>query len=221
MRTIIKAITSFLTDDSTKYPTAQVSSNGEAWNAQRMGVYGVSSHPPLDSLALVLSPSGRVDDTLALIDDVVGRFKPLAEGEVQIGNYLTRSNVLFAEDGSIIISVVDGGNYRLTLDNGELNVEVNGGGFTLTSSGNVDVSTQGNMTGSAQGNVTVTAGGVAQVQAPTIQVIGDVTVTGNLTVSGIVTGTTDVVGGALGVSLSTHTHGISAGSSAGTTTPPT
>lgn len=70
------------------------------------------------------------------------------------------------------------------------------------------------------GGVQVTSNGAVEVQAPSVNVTGDVVVTGNMTVSGTITGTTDVLGGPLSVSLASHTHTITGGSSAGTTSPP-
>lgn len=167
LRWIIKAIVSLLVNDDSAYPRVQVTYNGKPTNALRMSLYGLSAHPPEDALAILLAPDGRLDDPVALVDDPLRRFKGLQRGEVVVGNYLTGSSVKFAADGSVEVSVADGG---------RLAINVPGGTVDLTSSGNVNLT------------------------AP------NVNVNGNLIVTGTITGQTDVLGGPLGTSLSTHTH---------------
>lgn len=188
---IRKAAISFLIGDDSNYPLTQVEYNGVPSNAQRMSVYGVSSHPPRGALAMLLAPSHRLDDPIAIIDDVINRFKPLLEGEVKIGSYITKASMYFKSDGSIDIDVPGQGN---------LNIDVVGGGITINVGGTAGVNVV------SSGNITLTC--------PTVAI------NGNLTVTGTITGTLDVLGGPLATSLSLHTHTITGGSSAGTTSAP-
>lgn len=185
---IRRAIVSLLTDDKGTYPLIQVKYNDIVSDALRLSPYGVCSNPPEKSIAYLLAPFNRVDEPAAIMDDVVNRFKELKEGEVQLGNYITRSSMKFLEDGSVSLTLPNGGDYILSVDDGQLSVDVPGDqGITINSGGNVDLT------------------------APVVNIDGDLTVTGT------VTGQTEVVGGVSNVRLSAHQHVISGGSSAGTT----
>ncbi len=174
-RWIKKAAVSFLIKDDTPYPRTQVTYNQVTKDAYRFSPYGISSHPPLDSLVVLLSPDGRPDDPVALIANPLGRFKDLEEGEVQAGNDLTGSFVKFRADKGVEWFVAEDGDLVVTLTGGDASIDV---------TGNIDVT--------ATGNVNITA--------PTVAI------TGNLTVTGTITGTIDVLGGPLSTSLSSHTH---------------
>lgn len=68
------------------------------------------------------------------------------------------------------------------------------------------------------GNVNIFVDGVANITCPTTNIEGDVNITGNVSVDGTIEATGEVTGN--GVNLSTHTHNIISGSSAGTTATP-
>ncbi len=154
---IRRGILSLLLDDSSDYPLAQITYNGISTDAMRMGVYGVSSQPPLDSLAMVLSPFARLDDPVAVIDDVLGRFKGLKEGEVQLGNYITRSSVKFEEDGSITIDLPNGGDMKVALSDGDIIVDAGSGDVTLTA-GTTTINGDLIVTGTVTGQTEVVGG---------------------------------------------------------------
>lgn len=194
-KAIRKAIVSLLIPDDSAYPRVQVSYNGVVTDAYRMSLYGMSSQPPLDSLAMVLSADGRMDDPIAMISNPRGRFDELIEGEVEVGNEVTRTSIKFASNSDMVMTVAN---------NGDMVMDITGGGVRVTSNGNVDVTAP---------QVTMTAN---------LVVTGNVTVSGNATVAGIVNGQTNVIGGPAGTSLIAHVHAISGGSSApGPTAPPT
>ncbi len=186
MRWIKKALVSLLIKDDTTYPRTQVSYNGVTTDAYRFSPYGISSHPPLDSLAILLSPDGRGDDPVALIADPLNRAKDLAEGEVQLENQITKSFLKFRADKGVELSVAQDGDLVVTLVGGNAVIDVTG-----------------DITVDATGNVTITA--------PTVAIEGDLTVTGTVTATGDVVGATK--------SLSTHTHNET-GTGGGVTGPP-
>jgi hypothetical protein len=67
--------------------------------------------------------------------------------------------------------------------------------------------------------ITITADGdITIVANDTVAITGDVTVSGDIDCQGTITGEVDCLGG--GVSLKSHTHGITGGSSAGNTAVP-
>lgn len=95
--------------------------------------------------------------------------------------------------GSMLKLTADG---KVTLNsNTDLNVTV-GGNFNATVTGNVVANVSGNLNAAVTGTITSSAGQWNH--------------SGNMTVTGTLTGTTDVVGG--GKSLKTHTHsGVTTG----------
>ena len=118
MRWIKKAAVSLLIGDDSSYPRTQVTYNGVTTDAYRMSPYGLSSHPPVGSLAVLLSPDGRRDDPVALIADPLNRFKNLEEGEVEIGNDLTRTSIKFRKDKGLVLTVSPDGDLVVTVAGG-------------------------------------------------------------------------------------------------------
>ena len=108
-----------------------------------------------------------------------------------------------------------------------------GGSATVDVTSDVTATVGGNVTATVGGDMTATVTGTAEVEAPTINLIGTVNITGALNLTGPLSttsggqgeggemqGTFEVVGGdviADGVSLKTHTH---PGDSGGTTGSP-
>lgn len=165
MRWIKMAFVSRLIKDDTKWPRAQVNYNGVTIDAYRFSPYGISSHPPLDTLATLLSVNGHRDNLVALIADPLKRAKNLEPGEVQVGNRVTGSFVKFNKDQGVDWFVNDGGDLVVTLAGGNASIDVTG-------DINVD----------ATGNVNITA--------PTVAITGNLTVSGTITAIGEVIGAT-------------------------------
>ena len=158
-----RAVISLLNDDTSDDATVQCSYNGVATAVNRFSPYGLSANPPVNSKALIVYPSGRQDNPIAIADNQPKRFKELKEGEVQVGNYLTRASIKFDEDGNMIVAVPSGG---------KLTVETEGGDADITIAGGV--------------NLTVT--GDVKITAPTVAITGNLTVTGTVTATGDVIG---------------------------------
>ena len=87
---IFQAVLKALRGDATNYPRVGVSYKGKDTDAVRQSVNGDSA------------------TKYAILDFMTGRFKNLSEGEVQIGNYLTRASIKFDKDGNVTIDVPSG-----------------------------------------------------------------------------------------------------------------
>lgn len=108
-------------------------------------------------------------------------------------------------NGDVVQS--NGNKYQITT--GEDNVHITG-------VCNITVDSDINLT--AKANVTANISGTTNITCPTTNITGNVNITGDLGISGTSTAAGDHV--SAGVSGNSHTHGISGGSSAGTTTGP-
>ena len=132
-------------NDTTGLQTVQVEAlRGEVIDgAERMQLYGITSHPLRGADVLVLSVGGVRQHPVVLVDDRRHRVKDLAEGEVCIYT---------DEDES-------GNMHRILMKRGR-EIEMRSGDASVTISGNrVTVSTDGVVTVDAGGAVEVNAGG--------------------------------------------------------------
>ena len=132
-------------NDTTGFQTVQVEAlRGEVIDgAERMQLYGITSHPLRGADVLVLSVGGVRQHPVVLVDDRRHRVTGLAEGEVCIYT---------DEDES-------GNMHRILMKRGR-EIEMRSGDASVTISGNrVTVSTDGVVTVDAGGAVEVNAGG--------------------------------------------------------------
>ncbi len=182
MNWIKKAVVSLLNRDDGTYPTTQVAANDVAVEAFRFSPYGIASHPPLDSLAIVLNGNCHAGDPIAMICSPEIRAKDLRPGEVVFENPVERTEIRFPEGGNIDMKTGPDGSLTLSVPAGDAIIDVSGA-ITITS--------------------------------PTVNITGNVNVTGTITAS------VDVLAGPLNTSLISHVHAITSGSSAGSTAPPT
>ena len=131
-------------NDSTGLQTVQVEAlRGEVIDgAERMQLYGITSHPLRGADVLVLSVGGVRQHPVVLIDDRRHRVKELEEGEVCI--YTDKD-----ESGNM---------HRIILKK-DRSVEVHGADVTVHASGAVEVNCDGAAAVNAGGAVEVNAGG--------------------------------------------------------------
>lgn len=91
-------------DDKSDYPTMQVKYLKNVIKlVQKLGIYGICSNPPKGSNGILFPILGSDSNIACLADDIKNRFKDLKEGEVILGNYLTKSFIKFNQDGGIEI----------------------------------------------------------------------------------------------------------------------
>lgn len=152
------------TDDSTAYPRAQVSYNGKTSNIMRLSPYGLCSNPPNDSLVLLLNLQGQESVKVGIADDILNRFKNLAQGEAVLYNTQTQSYVLMRANGDVQISAQ--------------------GNIDADATGNITADAGGNIEATAGGNIAATATGSATITAPAIVLNGNVTIAGTLAQTG-------------------------------------
>lgn len=174
------------TADTGQFAIAQLKwISDKTGNVEVIHPYGISSYAPVGSLALMFNVMGHESNRAAIINDPKRRFKDLKEGEVAIGNFLTRSYVKFLENGDIEIIGTADQNITIT---GNSNLTV-GGNCNITTTGNTTITTTGNTTIDSTGNMSATVGGTldANVTGNTTITTPIATVTGALRVTGEIT----------------------------------
>lgn len=129
---------------------------------QVAGIYGLISNPPAGSQVLLLPQNGQESASIGLADHPALRpVRDLLPGEVGIVNYLTKSHIIFKQ-------------------NGDIEVFTEAGNLVATIAGNVELTATGNMTATISGNLTATA---AQINLNGVIIDGG----GNITTPGVVT----------------------------------
>ena len=140
-------------DDSTGLQTVQVEAlRGEIIDgAERLQLYGITSHPLKGADVLVLSVGGVRQHPVVLIDDRRHRVRDLAEGEVCI--YTDED-----ESGNMHRILMKRGR-EIEMRSGDASVTISGNRVTVSTEGVVEVNCDGAATVNAGGSVTVDAGG--------------------------------------------------------------
>lgn len=171
IRNLIKrGVVTKKTPDSGQFSVAQVKwLTGKTGNVEVIHPYGLSSYAPVGSLALMFNIMGHEENRASIINDPKRRFKDLKEGEVAIGNFLTRSYVKFKENGDI--EVVGTNNRTVTIT----------GDDTITVSGDSAINVTGNMSATIGGTLTADVTGNTDITTPIATVNGALRVTGEIT----------------------------------------
>lgn len=155
-RLIKRARQTSIAKDSGDYMTAQVKFLGQPKDIKVNSPYGIYSSPPKTSEALVFSARNNSDDLHGIFNDYKGRIKGLKEGEVAVYNTLTGATIHEKADGSILILSKS----KVDVEAPEINATAD--------------------------TISATATATATIVAPTINLTGNVTITGVCTVNGIV-----------------------------------
>ena len=101
---ILKRATVQSVNDVNDIPTMQVKYLKDVIKiVQKLGLYGICGNPPKGSSGILFPILGSDSNLVCLADDIKNRFRDLKEGEVVIGNYLTKSFIKFKEDGGVEI----------------------------------------------------------------------------------------------------------------------
>ena len=166
------------TEDSGDYSIAQIKwMSKKVGNVEVLHPYGMSSYAPVGSLALMFNIMGQEANRAAIVNDPKRRFKDLKEGEVAIGNFLTRSYVKFLENGDIEIVTTNNQNITVT---GDSNLTVTGSA-NITSTGNATITSDAHVVVTATGTVGITSTGNTTLTAPITTIDGALRVTGEIT----------------------------------------
>jgi phage gp45-like len=133
---------------------SQVEYMGKPTNAAVFYPYGVSANAPNTSSVLLLSIGGSSQNAIGIPFSTENRFRDLKSGEVKIGNFVTKANVFFSEDGSVTIEAgLDGGDITVKNQNGSILMEKDGHMRLENGSGYIDIGASGTI--DMNGNATV------------------------------------------------------------------
>lgn len=105
--------------DDRQFPVTQVTHNGKTTDVVHMTPYGLYTTLPNNSLVWVVNTGDQEENKVGFGNTPDKRFNGLKEGEVVLGNVLTRVNVFFDEGGSLTVTVPDG-DCRINVPNGEV-----------------------------------------------------------------------------------------------------
>lgn len=155
-------------NETGQYPIQQATYLGRVSDFFVLFPYGMHANLPVDQLGLLIDRQGRV----FMGTSAIGRIT-VEEGEVVFYHPKTKSKTHYKNNGDIDID---------TLAEKEGSLNINAKNVSIVASGDVDVESTGNTT----------------LTAPTVAIVG------NLTVSGTIVSIGDVTGN--GKTLSTHTH---------------
>jgi len=206
LKNIIKQAVSGVTDDTGEIPTTIVDYLGKKSKAIRLSPYGLCTNPPEVSDAVLLSINAHESQKYALIDHFQNRFKNLKHGEVVLTNYMSGSYIYLKENGDI----------KIRSEKDQI-IEVIGN-CDITVNGNITAHASGNITATTNGSISAAAGTYATIQAPAINLTGNVLINGTLgvtggskaTFSGDIEVTNDITVSEAtinGIAFTTHVHG--------------
>ena len=150
-------------NDLGNVPKAQVSFLGQTKNVKHLTPYGMWSSPPIGSDWIIFSERSNSDDLQGIANDYINRPKPLFEGEIIFQNLKTGAFIRFDLLGNIL--VFSPASVTVTAQ-----VAINAIAPLITAT--------------ATTSVAVTAP-LVNVTAAVTNFIGDVNITGTLTVDGI------------------------------------
>lgn len=116
LRNLIKwARISLSGDDSTSFPTSQMTYFTKTTDVLMIFPYGMGANPPEDSICLMFSASGQ-ESNRAAIPTVNPNIRPknLEKGETYFGNPLAKTRIVFQADGTLAVLFNDQKKYVLT-----------------------------------------------------------------------------------------------------------
>lgn len=112
------AVTKNVMVDDKQFPFVQARYMGKLNDIWYVTPYGLYSSPPIGSLGLIFNIQAQEQNRAGIFNVNIRRFKNLKEGEVTLGNVLTRSRVEFRENGEVfIINAITGDSILLKSDN--------------------------------------------------------------------------------------------------------
>jgi len=179
MNTITQARVTRVSADTERYPSAQISSGKKVSVTTRLLPYPLIGNPTADALGVKFNLQGQEQNSATIFHDPKSRLKGLKEGEGGIHNSLTGSYILLMANGDIKMVSLNGLVAQIT------------GDVLNTITGNVTNTITGDLTDAATGDIIQTAtnlsstiSGTALIQAPTINLTGNTTVSGAFACNG-------------------------------------
>ena len=162
LRNMIKFVSVTLSgDDNLDYPQSQVTSMaGKVFDQANLWHYGYGANPPVNSLGVTFTILGQEENRAGIcIANPEIRVKNLQEGEVYIGNLLSKTFILFKENGNIVITLSD--EQKITIKQDEIDIT---GSYTVNlddkltiNSSEAEINVSGNVNLKASGTVNVDA----------------------------------------------------------------
>lgn len=155
-----RCVISLIGKDDRDIRVQQVSYNGKAEDAEIWAPYGMSYNLPPNSLCLYAQIGGDEGNIVVLPDRSQDRVKNLKEGEIALFNPLTKTQMIFREDGKLEINAkgdVDVTATNVNIDASATNLGV--GGQPIARVGD-SVEVTGVSSGSSTRTGTITSGGV-------------------------------------------------------------
>lgn len=171
------------------YPIQQVTYLGRVADQFVLFPYGMHANLPVEQLGLLIDSKGRVFMGTSAVGRIV-----VEEGEVVFYHPQTKSKTHYRANGDIDIDT-ESPDVDPALHG---NVNINAKNVNITTSEKVDINATGDVDVNTSGAANVSSTGNTTITAPTVAVVGDLTVSGTVVSAGEVTGN--------GVALSTHTH---------------
>jgi len=173
MNTITQARVTRVSADTERYPSAQISSGKKVSVTTRLLPYPLIGNPTSDALGVKFNLQGQEQNSATIFHDPKARLKGLAEGEGGIHNAATGSYILLTENGDIKMVSLNDLVAQITGD--VLNTIA--GSLTNTVTGDMTDTVTGDIIQTAA-NLSSTISGTALIQAPTINLTGNTTVSG-------------------------------------------
>ena len=141
--------------DDSNLRRQQISYNGKADDGEIYAPYGMSYNIPADSLSLYFVVSNDPGNLIVMPDRPNDRIKNLAEGEVAIFNPLTKTNIIFKQNGDLdIVTTGDSGQINANVKS-KINIDT-GDDVTINCTGDVNINTTGDFNLTAIGDVNIT-----------------------------------------------------------------
>jgi phage gp45-like len=101
MKHIKRAFLSLAGRDDSDFPTSQVEYNGKVADTEVLYPYGLYGNAPAGSLLVMMHINGEEENRTAIASYPQIRFMNLKEGEVAVGNPMTKSVTAFRANGDI------------------------------------------------------------------------------------------------------------------------
>ena len=123
-------------DDSGTYQIFQTEGIGKPINTVGVLPYGLSANAPAGSTVVKLNAGSSAQNSAGIPFNPENRFRDLKEWEVKVGNFKTKANLYFEDDGSITLKAGDdGGDIRFENTDGSGSIDIKENGDVVLNDG--------------------------------------------------------------------------------------